>query len=143
MQTMMMNVMFGPNGIQSRMTALADGFLQVQGGGKEAMEAALKAYDVNSNSLADEREGLADEAHLLVLFDLPGLVNNALLAATTIPGVPVPFERAAVEDLQITRSYTATTAVGEEHSLRIQTNIPVEQFQGVMKLVEFVQKLQR
>jgi len=142
-QMMTMNVMFGPNGIQTRMAALADGFLQVQGGGKEAMEGALKAYDANSNSLVDEREGLAKEAHLLVLFDLPGLVNNALLAATTIPGVPIPFQRAAVEDLKITRSYTATTAVGEPHALRIQTNVPVEQFQGVMKLVEFVQKMQR
>ena len=143
MQMMFSNVMFGPNGIQSRMTALADGFLQVQGGGKEAMEAALKSYDANSNSLTDERQGLADQAHLLVLFDLPGLISNAMLAATTVPGIPVPFERAAVEDLQITRSYTATTAVGEDHALRIQTNVPVEQFQGVMKLVEFVQKLQR
>ncbi len=141
MQTMMTGIMFGPNGLQSRMTALADGFLQVQGGDKEAMEAALKAYDANTNSLTDARQGLAEESHLLVLFDLPGLVNNAMLAATTIPGIPIPFQRAAVEDLQISRSYTAISAVGEEHAVRIKTKVPVEQFQGVLKLVNFVQSM--
>ena len=141
MQTMMTGIMFGPNGLQSRMTALADGFLQVQGGDKEAMEAALKAYDANTNSLTDARLGLAEESHLLVLFDLPGLVNNAMLAATTIPGIPIPFQRAAVEDLQIARSYTAISAVGEEHAVRIKTKVPVEQFQGVLKLVNFVQSM--
>ena len=141
MQTMMTGVVFGPKGMQTRMTALADGFLQVQGGGKEAMEAALKAYDANTNSLTDARLGLAEESHLLVLFDLPGLVNNAMLAATTIPGIPIPFQRAAVEDLQIARSYTAISAVGEEHAVRIKTKVPVEQFQGVLKLVNFVQSM--
>jgi hypothetical protein len=83
---------------------------------------------------------MADESHLLLLFDLPGLVNNGMLAATTIniPGVTIPFQRAAVEDLQIGHSYTAITAVGEEHAVRIKTKVPVEQFQGVLKLVGFV-----
>ena len=76
-----------------------------------------------------------------MLFDLPGMVNNGMLAATTIPGLPVPFQRAAVEDLQIGRSYTGITAVGEEHAVRIKTKVPVEQFQGVLKLVNFVQSI--
>ncbi len=141
MQTMMTGIMFGPQGIQTRMTALADGMLQVQGGDKSTMEAALKAYDAKANSLNEVRNGLTAESHLLMLFDLPGLVSQGLLAATTIPGIPVPFQRAAVEDLQIARSYTATTAVGEEHALRIKTRIPVEQFQGVLKLVSFAQSI--
>ncbi len=141
MQTMMNGILFGPHGLQTRMTALADGFLQVQGGEKAAMEAALTAYDANSNSLTDARQGLAEESHLLVLLDLPGMVNNGMLAATTIPGIPIPFQRAAVEELQIVRSYTAISAVGEEHAVRIKTKVPVEQFQGVLKLVNFVQSL--
>lgn len=141
MQSMIRGVMFGPKGMQTRMTALADGFLQVQGGDMEAMEVALTAYDANTNSLTDARQGLAEESHLLVLFDLPGLVYNGMLAATTIPGIPVPFQRAAVEDLQIGRSYTAISAVGEEHAVRIKTMVPVEQFQGVLKLVNFVQSI--
>ena len=142
MQAMMSGVMFGPNGIQSRMTALTDGLLQVQGGGKEAMEAALKDYEAKANSLTDAREGLSEEAHLLVLLDLPGLVSNGLLAASSVPGIPIPIKREAVEELEITRSYTSTSAVGEEHALRIQTKVPVKQFQGVMKLVGFFQQLQ-
>ena len=141
MQAMISGVMFGPEGFQSRVVALADGLLQVQGGDKDSMEAALTAYDANDNSLEDAREGLAEESHLLVLLDLPGLVNNGMLAATTIPGIPVPFQRAAVEDLQIARSYTAISAVGEEHALRIKTKVPVEQFQGVLKLVGFFQSI--
>lgn len=141
MQAMISGVMFGPQGIQSRTTSLAEGFLQVQGGDKGSMESALKAYDSKSNSLSEVRKGLAAESHLLMLIDLPGMVSQGLLAATTIPGIPVPFQRAAVEDLNIDRSYTATTAVGEEHAVRIKTRIPVEQFQGVMKLVNFAQSI--
>ena len=141
MQTMITGIMFGPNGLQTRMTALAEGILQLQGGDKEAMEAALTAYDANSNSLTDARLGLAEDAHLLVLFDLPGMVTNGMLAATTIPGLPIPFQRAVVEDLQIARSYTAISAVGEEHAVRIKTKVPVEQFKGVLKLVNFVQSI--
>ena len=142
-QAMLTGIVFGPNGIQSRVTALADGYLQVQGGGKESMEAALKSYDANSTSLSSARAGLADEAHMLVLFDLPGMVNNGLIAATTLKGLPfpLPIQKSAVEALQITRSYSATTAVGEDHAVRVHTQIPVEQFQGVMKLVGFFQSL--
>jgi hypothetical protein len=143
MQALITGIMFGPDGIQTRTTALADGFLQAQGGDQKTMEAALKAYDENANLLEDAREGLAEEAHLLLLFDLPSLVNNGMLAATTlnIPGVSIPFERAAVEELQIGHSYTAISAAGEEHAVRIKTKVPVEQFQGVLKLVEFLQRL--
>ncbi len=141
MQAMITGVMFGPNGIQTRTTALADGFLQAQGGDQQTMEAALTAYDANSNSLEDVRAGLAEKSHVLLLLDLPGLVNNGMLAATTIPGIPVPFERAAVEDLQIGHSYTAISAVAEEHAVRIKTKVPVEQFRGVLKLVEFYQSI--
>ncbi len=141
MQSMVSGVMFGPQGMQSRFTALADGLLQQTGGGQPEMEAALKAYDSPGNALDAARAGLASEAHLLVLLDLPGLVNNGLLAATTIPALPVPFQRAAVENLKITRSYTATTAVGEGHAVRVRTKVPVEQFQGIVKLVGFVQSL--
>ena len=141
-QAMISGVMFGPNGLESRSTALADGFLQVQGGGKGAMEAALKAYDASENSLSDEREGLAEEAHALLLLDLPGLVSNGLLAATSIPAIPLPIKKEAVEELQITRSYTAVSAVAEKHSLRFDVIVPTEQFRGVMKLVGLFQQLQ-
>ena len=136
-QAMITGLMFGAMGLQTRMTALADGYLQVQGGDKETMEVAIKAYEAKSNSLTEARAGMAEESHLLLLLDLPGLVRNGMLAATTIniPGVAIPFQRAAVEDLQISPSYTAISAVGEAHAVRIKTKVPVEQFQGVLKLV--------
>ncbi len=142
-QSMITGLMFGAKGLQTRMTALSDGYLQIQGGDKDTMAAALKAYEAKSNSLTEARAGMADESHLLMLLDLPGLMRNGMLAATTIniPGVAIPFQRAAVEDLQISPSYTAVTAVGEEHAVRIKTKVPVEQFQGVLKLVGFVRGL--
>ncbi len=142
-QAMITGLMFGAKGMQTRMTALADGYLQVQGGDKDTMGAAIKAYEAKSNSLTEARAGMADESHLLMLLDLPGLVRNGMLAATTIniPGFAIPFQRAAVEDLQISPSYTAVTAVGEEHAVRIKTKVPVEQFQGVLKLVGFAQSI--
>ena len=142
-QAMITGLMFGAKGLQTRMTALADGYLQVQGGDKETMEVAIKAYEAKSNSLTEARADMASDSHLLMLLDLPGLVRNGMLAATTIniPGVAIPFQRAAVEDLQISPSYTAISAVGEAHAVRIKTKVPVEQFQGVLKLVGFVQTI--
>lgn len=139
--TMVSGVMFGPNGFQSRTTALADGLLQTQGGGKAAMEAALKAYDAKANSLTGVREEQVEEAHALLLLDLPGLVSNGLLAATSIPGIPLPIKKEAVEELQITRSYLTVSAVGEKHALRIECNVPAEQLRGVMKLVGLFQQM--
>ena len=141
--TMVSGVMFGPNGMQSRTTALADGLLQTQGGGKAGMDAALKAYDAKANSLSGVREEQVEEAHALVLLDLPGLVSNGLLAATSIPGIPLPIKKEAVEELQITRSYLTVSAVGEKHALRIECNVPTEQLRGVMKLVGLFQQMQR
>lgn len=134
-------ILYGEGGIQTRIVSLADGLLMTQGGNKESMESALKAYDSSNNTLADIRKDLPEEAHLLVLLDLPGLVYNGLLAATTIPDAPVPFTKETVEALQIIRSYSTTTAVGDEDSMHITTRIPVAQFQGIMKLVMFGQSI--
>lgn len=79
---------------------------------------------------------------MILLLDLPGLVSNGLLAATSIPAIPLPIKKEAVEELNITRSYLETAVVAEEHTMRIEVNIPVEQFRGVMKLVGLFQQLQ-
>lgn len=135
--TMMNTILYGPNGIQTRLTSLADGMLMTQGGGQEAMEAALKSYD-SSNGAPEVRSDLPKEAHLIAMFDLPGFITSGMLAATSIPGLPVPFQKSAIEDLQITRSYSLTAAVGDGDTMLITTRIPVQQIQGIMKLVMFV-----
>lgn len=135
----MNTILYGADGIQTRMVSLADGLLLTQGGNKESMEAALNAYDSSNNTLAEVRQDLPAEAHLLVLLDLPGLIANGMLAATTIPDAPVPFSKESVEALQITRSYLTVTAVGGEDSMHVTTRIPVAQFQGIMKMVMFGQ----
>ena len=135
----MNTILYGADGIQTRMVSLADGLLLTQGGNKESMEAALNAYDSSNNTLAEDRQDLPPEAHLLVLLDLPGLIANGMLAAATIPDAPVPFSKESVEALQITRSYLTVTAVGGEDSMHVTTRIPVAQFQGIMKMVMFGQ----
>lgn len=143
MATKMNAILYGANGIQTRMVSLADGLLMTQGGNKESMEAALKAYDSSNNSLEGVRKDLPAEAHLLVLLDLPGLVTNGMLAATTIPDAPVPFSKETVEALQISRSYLTVTAVGGEDTMHVTTRIPATQFQGIVSLVMFAQSLSR
>lgn len=138
-QEKILKVMFGKNGMQSRLVALADGFLQVQGGGQPAMEAALKAYDANTNQLTEQRSGLAAEANALLLFDLSTLVKNGLRAAASVPDLPLPFSKSAIESLDITSSYIGTTAVIENHGVSVVTHIPTAQFQGIMKLAMFFQ----
>jgi hypothetical protein len=60
-------ILYGESGIQTRIVSLADGLLMTQGGNKESMEAALNAYDSSNNTLAEVRQDLPPEAHLLVL----------------------------------------------------------------------------
>jgi hypothetical protein len=139
MVTKMNTILYGANGIQTRIVSLADGLLMTQGGDKGSMEAALTAYDSSTNTLDDVRKDLPDEAHLLVLLDLPGLIANGMLAATTIPDAPVPFSQETVEALEISRSYLTVTAVGGEESMHVTTRIPAAQFQGIMKMVMFAQ----
>ncbi len=59
MVTKMNAILYGANGIQTRIVSLADGLLMTQGGDKGSMEAALTAYDSNTNTLDDVPQGPA------------------------------------------------------------------------------------
>lgn len=140
-QKMLFGLLFGPNGMQSRSTALADGLLQTQGGGKESMTAALKAYDAKANSQLGD--ALDIEANALFLVDLPGIIKSSLLMASSIPGIPVPLKKSDIEAMEIPRSHISGVAIGEEHAMRVMVVVPTEQFDGVMKLVGLFQQMQR
>ncbi|RLS57015.1 MAG: hypothetical protein DWH91_05315 [Planctomycetota bacterium] len=141
-QDMILNLMMGEKGFQNRITPLSEGLLQAMGGGPTGMEDSLAAFQANANLLADEREGQAEKAHGLLILDLPGLLSNGLLVATSIPGIPVPFTKEAVEELAIERSYSTTAISSEDGVVRVHCRIPTTQFQGLVKLGMFVRQQQ-
>ncbi len=82
----MQAMMFGPNGMESRVVYMDDKFVQTMGGGKEAMTEALKSLNSSDSSSAvtQFRKGLIDSPNLLVMVDVPGLVVQGLRVASSI-----------------------------------------------------------
>ena len=136
-QRMMQSMMFGPDGMVSRLAYFDDYYVQVMGGGSEAMKAAIDA--AQNPTTMHRPEGLLDESNLAVLIDLPRLVTSALQTASGIPGVNLPVDGKTLANLQFETSYVGVTMRGEPSALRSKTSVPVEQLRGVMMLVGLFQ----
>ena len=87
----MQAMMFGPNGMQSRVVYQKDKFITTMGGGKEAMTEALKAVDsaTKSEAVTQYRKGPIESPNILFLVDVPGLAVQGMRVASAIPGVPL------------------------------------------------------
>ncbi len=144
MQEKMLQTMFGPGGMVSRIAYLDDAYVMAMGGGRDAMETLLKSFDGTPNpDFAQHRNGLIDEPNLLILVDIPSLAVQGLTAATEIPNLPIPIDADALSQLPIEPSYIGFSLAGETDALRVRTFIPVGQFRGIMTLVGFVQQVRQ
>lgn len=136
----MQEMMYGPEGMVTRVVMLKDGVVQTIGGGKEAMEATLKSVDGPSASGADPRkparDKLSKQANAIVLLNLAGLVTDGLKLAAGSGAVPIPLDAEAIGKLEVKPSYIGTSVTTEAQAVRVKTNVPVEQFQGIAGLVK-------
>jgi hypothetical protein len=55
--------------------------------------------------------------------------------------LPLPLDANQLKELQSKPSYFGLSAATEPQGLRVKTVVPVEQMQGVAKIVMFVQNL--
>jgi len=138
-------LMFGPNGIQSRVVYQKDRFITSVGGGKESMMNALKAVDstTKSEAVTKFRKGLIDSPNILFLVDVPGLLVQGMRVASTIPGVPLNINPAMLDSLKFDRSYMGFAAAAEKDAVRARTRIPVEQLRSIFSLVMTAQAMQQ
>jgi hypothetical protein len=141
MQQELQKMMFGPDGMVSRIAFLDGRYAQTMGGGRQAMETLLKAIDDPSgNNLTDSRKGLSETSNVLVLVDVPRLVVSGVTFAGSIPNVSLPIEADDLAQVRLEKSYVGYTLATEEDSLRVRVNVPVEQFRGIVSLVELFHK---
>ncbi|WP_417849730.1 hypothetical protein [Thalassoglobus sp.] len=135
MQTRMQKMLFGANGIQSRVIYMEDRYLTVMGGGPEATKSAVAGLSSSSNTQIEKpREILMKEANFIGLLDLPGGVAAGLKAASEMDEFPLPVDAQMVDNLNLTPSFIGLGIAIEADAIRCRTDIPIEQIQGISKL---------
>jgi hypothetical protein len=139
------SAMFGPDGMTTRVVYLKDRVVQTMGGGKQAMNDVLasldkKVSDAAKSPVQQTRGKLAPKSNLLVLWDLPGTLAKIMSIVVESQTVPIPVDPDAVKELQSKPSYFGLSAAAEPQALRVKTVVPVEQMQGVAKIVKFLRE---
>ncbi|MFG0332829.1 MAG: hypothetical protein ACF8TS_05645 [Maioricimonas sp. JB049] len=136
MQKKLMEILFGSEGIVSRQVFMDDRYVQTTGGGQPLMEEALSRIDGDESASYDTyRTGIVEEPNLLVLLDLPGLAVKGMKIAATVPSLNLPVTPEMVQGMASPPSYLTFAIKAEESALRCQTRLPVQQPQGIMRLV--------
>ena len=141
---MIQTAMFGPDGMTSRVAYLDKGYIQTMGGGKGAMEAALKTYKATSSASAATafQAKLLPASNLTWMLDLPTLAIRAAKVAGDF-GAQLPFEASELDGLEVTPSFMGGAVAVEKNAVRAKFTLPVEQAQNIAKLVMFgIQKQQ-
>jgi hypothetical protein len=139
----LMALMFGPDGMTTRAVYLKDKVVQTMGGGKQAMTDALAASDQKpadsaKSPIQQSRTKLGAKSNVVVLLDLANLVAKIVDVVVQGQLLPIPLDGDQVKGLQSKPSYFGIGAGTEPQGLRVKTHIPVEQMQGIAKIVNFV-----
>jgi hypothetical protein len=145
MQQRMMSVLFGPEGMETRTVYLKDRFVQTVGGGKKQMTEALAAIEKpaegSKSPPQQARARLGAKNNLVILLDLPNLIAKAASMMLESGQLPLPIDPEDVKALQGKPSFVGLGATTEPQGLRVKTQVPLEQMQGVAKIVDFMQRL--
>ena len=141
----MMTAMFGPDGMTTRSVYLKDKIVQTVGGGQQSMKDSLAALDQkpsesSKSAFQQSRAKLAAKANLAVLFDLTNTIAKIVDLVVQSQAIPIPLDAEQVKGLQQKPSFFGISAGTEPQGLRVKTLIPVEQMQGIAKIVNFVQQ---
>jgi hypothetical protein len=143
----LMNLAFGEEGLTQRFVYLPEIVVQTMGGGKTLMQQTLDAIQkkgAGSSAIAASRTQLGKSSNLLLLIDLPNLAisaGKALSQSGTLESFGVPED--LFSDTTSPESYIGFSAATEPQGLRMTTVVPVEQVQGIVKLVGEIQAMRQ
>lgn len=142
----LMTVLYGEDGMTTRSVYLKDRVVQTVGGGKQPMIDVLAALDrkpaettTTKSAVQQTRTKLGAKSNFLFLFDVPNTIGKILGMVVDSGAVPIPLDGEAVKGLQGKPSYLGVSAATEPQGLRVKTHVPVEQMQGIAKIVQFAQ----
>ncbi len=141
MQKALNEKMYGPEGIVQRIVIQDGLLLQTMGGGSESMGKLLKAGSWSDSQLLDARSRLHKQANLLVLVDMPNMVQKFAKMVLESGAVPIPIQPEQLDNLVLNPSYAGFSMAVEKQRMTMQTSIPAETFQGFFQIGMFVQQL--
>lgn len=141
----MMTAMFGPDGMTTRSVYLKDKVIQTLGGGQQAMKDSLAAVDQkpsesSKSPFMQSRAKLGAKTNLVVLLDMTNAIAKIVDLVVQSQAVPIPLDPEQVKNLQQKPSFFGISAGTEPQGLRVKTLVPVEQMQGIARIVHFVQQ---
>jgi hypothetical protein len=145
-QERIMTMLFGPDGMVTRNVYLKDRVVQTMGGGKQAMTDALasieqKPGDSSKSPIQQSRAKLGSKSNLVILFDVSNTIAKAVDLVVQSQLVPIPLDPDQIKGLQSKPSFFGLSAGTEPQGLRVKTLVPVEQMQGIARIVNFVQQM--
>lgn len=146
MAEMMTKVMYGEDGITTRMMYMDEGILQSMGGGTAGMEETYRAYQAKENlksgsPLARDRAALPGTTAFVELFDLVTLIARGAVIAAESGQVPIPITPEQIEGIDVQPSYVGIAVTIEDNAIEGRLNIPIEQFQNGAKLATAVMQM--
>jgi hypothetical protein len=146
MQAKMNEMLYGPEGMVTRSLYMKDRMVQTIGGEKADVQASLDAQ-TGKNAIEKEaayqatRAKLLPQANFIGLLDLPGTLASGLGLAIEA-GAPVPLNDNDLKEVRGEASYLGVSVSLEGGGIKAKTVVPVEQMQGVAKLVRKLQPVQ-
>lgn len=142
-QAKMNEILYGPEGMVTRTLYMKDRMLQTIGGDKTNVQAALDAQN-GKNTIGKEapfqatRTKLLPQANFIGMLDLPGTLASGMELAIQA-GAPVPLNENDLKDIRGETSYLGVSVALEGSGIKAKTVVPVQQMQGVAKLVRKIQ----
>lgn len=136
MQKKMRDVLFGEAGMQQLVMYQPNRTVQTFGGGKPELEsllASLGSSSANDAARTAARKRFSDKANLVVLVDVARLMVNGIKLAAREKVVPI--DAGVLDGLQLQPSFIGGAITCEPTAARAQLVIPVEQAQGIARII--------
>lgn len=144
-QKAMLKVIYGEDGATTRTAYLKDKIVQTTGGGKAAIEAALKAVETppKSTSLQAVKAKLGSKPCFVAFIDIATLAVKGMNVAKSINEEAVPFDVDAItKDLELKPSYLGFGIEVQDAAVSLKTVLPVDQIKSLVKIGMRVQAVQ-
>lgn len=138
-QRALINAMYGEDGMVTRTAFLKDKVVQVIGGGKPAMESALKAVEGASRTpsagVQAVRSKLGTKPNFVGLIDIASLAVKGLSLAGEFGGEALPFDPEEItKGLTLKPSYLGFGVEVQDAAVSVKTVLPVDQIKSLVQI---------
>lgn len=133
-----MTMLFGPDGMMTRVAYPPGLVVETLGGGPDRMAQALKRVASTPSpdaAFQATRTNLPDESNVIYMIDLPGLISKALQAVSeNSPFLPVDLSE--LQSMDLKRSFLGFSISTGPAALKCRSYVPRDQIQGMGSLIQ-------